>query len=63
MYIAKIKQEGQWWIGFVDGVEGGGCNSQESTRAELLDSLTEILRDFTGNPVAKIDQVEDWAGE
>jgi predicted RNase H-like HicB family nuclease len=36
-YTAVVKQDGDWWIGWIE--ELPGVNSQESTREELLKSL------------------------
>ena len=40
-YTAVVKQDGQWWIGWVEEVPGVNC--QERTRDELLDSLRVTL--------------------
>lgn len=40
-YTAIVKQEGDWWIGWVEEVPG--VNAQERTKAELLSSLREVL--------------------
>jgi predicted RNase H-like HicB family nuclease len=40
-YTAVIKQDGDWWIGWVEEVPG--VNAQESTREALLASLREVL--------------------
>jgi predicted RNase H-like HicB family nuclease len=40
-YTALIKQDGKWWIGWIEEVPGVNC--QESTREELLESLKETL--------------------
>jgi len=40
-YTAVIKQDGDWWIGWVEEVPG--VNAQESTRETLLASLREVL--------------------
>jgi len=40
-YTAVIRQDGDWWIGWVQEVSG--VNSQGATRAELLDNLREAL--------------------
>lgn len=40
-YTAVIKQEGTWWIGWVEEVSGVNC--QEATREELLESLRVTL--------------------
>jgi len=40
-YTAVLKQEDEWWIGWVEEVPGVNC--QERTKADLLTSLKEIL--------------------
>jgi len=40
-YTAVVKQDGQWWIGWIEEVPGVNC--QESTRDELLESLRITL--------------------
>ena len=40
-YTAVIKQDGAWWIGWVEEIPGVNC--QESTRSDLLDSLRITL--------------------
>ena len=40
-YTAVVKQEGAWWIGWVEEVPGVNC--QEATREELLESLRVTL--------------------
>ena len=40
-YNAVVKQDGDWWIGWVEEVPGVNC--QELTRAELLESLRSAL--------------------
>jgi predicted RNase H-like HicB family nuclease len=42
-YTAVVRQEGQWWIGWVEEVPG--VNSQGSTRDELLDNLRDALKE------------------
>ena len=42
-YKAVIKQEAEWWIGWIEEVPG--VNSQESTREKLLESLRITLRE------------------
>ena len=43
-YTAIIKEDGGWWIGWVEEIPG--VNGQESTKDELLISLKEALRDI-----------------
>jgi predicted RNase H-like HicB family nuclease len=48
-YTAVIKQDGGWWIGWIEEVPGVNC--QEGNRQELVESLTVTLRealDFNG---------------
>ncbi len=42
-YTAIIKQEGDWWIGWIEEVPGVNC--QEHTRQELLKSLRATLHE------------------
>lgn len=42
-YTAVLKQDGPWWIGWIEEVPGVNC--QEVTREELLDSLRVTLRE------------------
>jgi predicted RNase H-like HicB family nuclease len=43
-YTAIVKQDGDWWIGWVEEVPG--ANAQERTREELLTSLKEAVKDI-----------------
>ena len=36
-YTAVVKQDGQWWIGWIEELPGVNC--QERTREKLLESL------------------------
>jgi len=40
-YTAIVKQDGKWWIGWIEEVPGVNC--QEATREELLESLRVTL--------------------
>ena len=42
-YTAVTKQEGTWWIGWIEEVPGVNC--QEKTHVKLLDSLRVTLRE------------------
>ena len=42
-YTVVVKQDGLWWVGWVEEVPGVNC--QEKTRDELLDSLRVTLRE------------------
>ena len=43
-YTAVIKQDGDWWIGWIQEVPGVNC--QERTRAELLETLKITLAEM-----------------
>ena len=43
-YTAILKQDGDWWIGWIEEVKG--VNAQEATKEELIESLREALRDI-----------------
>ena len=40
-YTAVLKQDGDWWIGWIEEIPGVNC--QERTKADLLESLREVL--------------------
>jgi predicted RNase H-like HicB family nuclease len=42
-YTAIIKQDGDWWIGWIEEISGVNC--QEKTREELLESLKITLQE------------------
>lgn len=42
-YTAVVKQDGDWWIGWIEEVPGVNC--QERSREALLESLTITLRE------------------
>lgn len=42
-YTGVTKQDGEWWIGWVEEVPGVNC--QERTREELLESLRATLKE------------------
>jgi predicted RNase H-like HicB family nuclease len=41
---AIVKQDGDWWLGWVEEVPG--ANAQEKTKEELLISLREAVTDI-----------------
>ncbi len=43
LYTAVIKQDGEWWIGWIEEIPGVNC--QEASRDELLDSLKLTLQE------------------
>ena len=46
VYTAVLKQEGDWWIGWIEEVPGVNC--QEASRDELLESLRITLQEALG---------------
>lgn len=42
-YTAVIKQDGDWWIGWIEEIPGVNC--QEPTREELLETLKITLQE------------------
>jgi predicted RNase H-like HicB family nuclease len=42
-YTAVIKQQGEWWVGWIEEVPGVNC--QEHSRQELIESLRTTLRE------------------
>ena len=42
-YNAIMKQDGDWWIGWIEEIPGVNC--QERTREELLESLKAALKE------------------
>ena len=42
-YTAIIKQDGGWWIGWIEEIPGTNC--QEPTREELVESLKIVLEE------------------
>ena len=43
-FTALVKKDGRWWIGWIAEIPSVNC--QEATKAELLASLTETLREM-----------------
>jgi predicted RNase H-like HicB family nuclease len=50
-YAAVIKQENDWWIGWIEEVPGVNC--QERTREELLETLRLTLKEALEFPVGR----------
>ena len=44
VFTAIVKQDGDWWLGWVEEVPG--VNAQEKTKEELLISLREAAMDI-----------------
>ena len=42
-YTAVMKQEGDWWVGWIEEIPGVNC--QERTHEELVESLRVTLRE------------------
>jgi len=42
-WTAIVKQEGDWWIGWVEEIPGVNC--QEHTHEELMESLRATIRE------------------
>ena len=42
-YTAVTKQDGDWWVGWIEEVPGVNC--QERTHAELMESLRVTLQE------------------
>ena len=42
-YTAVVKQEKDWWIGWIEGIPGVNC--QERTHEELMESLRVTLKE------------------
>lgn len=42
-YTAIVKQDGKWWIGWIEEVSGVNC--QEASREELMESLRVTLQE------------------
>ena len=42
-YTAVIRQNGKWWVGWIEEIPGVNC--QEATRTELLETLRVTLRE------------------
>jgi len=43
IYTAIVKQDGDWWIGWIEEIPGVNC--QEATREELLETLKITLQE------------------
>jgi len=42
-FTAVVKQDGDWWIGWIEEVPGVNC--QEKTHDELIETLRETLKE------------------
>ena len=42
-YTAILKQDGDWWIGWIEEIPGTNC--QENSREELLESMKIVLQE------------------
>lgn len=43
VYTAVVKQDGDWWIGWIEEIAGTNC--QETTREELIECLRVVLQE------------------
>lgn len=43
-FTAIVKQDGDWWLGWVEEIPG--ANAQERTKEELITSLQEAVREI-----------------
>ncbi|NBC49129.1 MAG: type II toxin-antitoxin system HicB family antitoxin [Gammaproteobacteria bacterium] len=57
---AIVKQDGDWWLGWVEEIPG--ANAQERTKEELLISLREAAREIIAlhREAARRDAVEGF---
>jgi hypothetical protein len=58
-FTAVVKQDGDWWIGWIEEVPGVNC--QEPTKAELIETLQITLKEalrFHMNPGAIKCQIQ-----
>jgi predicted RNase H-like HicB family nuclease len=57
-FTAVIKQDGDWWIGWIEEIPGVNC--QEATREELLETLRITLREaLEFNRQDAVDSADD----
>ena len=42
-YTAVIKKDGEWWIGWIEEIQGVNC--QEKTKEQLVESLKVTLKE------------------
>lgn len=43
VYTAIVKQDGDWWIGWIEEISGVNC--QEKTREQLIETLKVTLQE------------------
>ena len=58
VYTAVIKNEGNWWIGWVQEIPGVNC--QEATREGLIDTLKTTLREFIEDDLASLSAISEY---
>jgi hypothetical protein len=56
-YTTIVKNDGDWWIGWIEGVPG--VNAQERSKVDLLRSLRLILREALEFNRAEVGGPED----
>lgn len=59
-FTARIGQDGDWWIGWIEEVPGVNC--QEKTREELLATLQTTLREML-EPESPIEENSEFEKE
>lgn len=60
-YTAVIKQDGDWWIGWIEEVSGVNC--QEASREELLETLRVTLQEALALNTPRFRQLLEKADE
>jgi hypothetical protein len=53
-YTAIVKQQGDWWIGWIEEVPGVNC--QEHTREELVETLCMTLQEAIDKLISTLDK-------
>ena len=60
-YTAVIKQDGDWWIGWIEAVPGVNC--QEASRDDLLETLRVTLQEALALNTPRFRQLLEEADE
>ena len=60
-YTAVIKQDGDWWIGWIEAVPGVNC--QEASRDHLLETLRVTLQEALALNTPRFRQLLEKADE
>ena len=60
-YTAIVKQDGDWWVGWIEEVPGVNC--QELTKDELMTTLQVTLKEALElNRLEALDAENKWTG-